>query len=169
MVNKCKICGSEFEKRISLVRHITVKYGKCGMPHVPILVYRCEYENCQQFSKINLRKMYKSGLSTPMMSLSLNVNKKTLLDTFKYYGIKTRNMSEATKNQIKRDGLWNKGVSKFDHPSMMQISVKRRGKNNPFYTAPGFEKRKKKKEKCNSYEEDIFLKHKVKTPEVYGD
>jgi len=61
-----------------------------------------------------------------------------------YYKIKMRNISEASKNQIERDGLWNKGLTKYDHPSIMSYAKQRKGKNNPYYTAPGFEVREKR-------------------------
>ena len=146
IMNKCKICGKEFNKRVSLERHITSSYGKEKKKnHCPILVYKWKYEKDDRFSKKNLIKMYvKEKKSTPMMSQELEVNKKTLLDTMHYYQIKMRNVSEASKNQIERDGLWNKGLTKYDHPAIMSYAKQREGLNNPFYTAPNFEKRKKR-------------------------
>lgn len=146
VMNKCEICGKQFNKRISLERHITSSYGKeKKKKHCPILVYKWKYEKDNRFSKKSLIKMYvKEKKSTPMMKEELQVNKKTLLDTMHYYKIKTRNLSEATINQIERDGLWNKGLTKYDHPSIMSYAKKRIGKNNPFYTAPGIEERRKK-------------------------
>ncbi len=145
-MNKCKICGKSFEKRISLERHITSSYGKeKKKKHCPILVYKCKYEKDRRFSKYNLKKMYvKEKKSTPIMKEELEINKRTLLDTMHYYKIKMRNISEASKNQIERDGLWNKGLTKYDHSSIMSYAEQRKGRNNPYYTAPGFEKRKKR-------------------------
>jgi len=145
-MEKCRVCGKEFEKRISLERHITCSYGKeKERKHCPILIYKWKYEEDERFSKKNLKKMYLTdGKSTPMMSKELSVCKKTLLDTMHFYKIPLRSVSEAAKNQIKRDGLWNKGKTKYNHPSIMKYAKSRIGKNNPYYTAPGFEEREKK-------------------------
>lgn len=145
-MNACKICGKKFNKRISLERHVTSSYGRENeKKHCPILVYKWKYEEDNRFSKDNLIKMYiEDKKSTPMMSEELGVNKKTLLDTMCYYQIQTRNTSEASINQIERDGLWNKGLTKHDHSSIMSYAKKREGYNNPFYTAPNFEERKKR-------------------------
>jgi len=142
---KCKICGKGFDKRISLERHVTVSYGKeKEKVHCPILAYRYQYEGEEQFSESNLRSMYNDEMkSTPMISEELRVNKKTLIDLMHYYGIELRDASSATINQIERDGLWNKGKTKYNHPSVMKYAKSRRGKNNPYYTAPGYEKRHK--------------------------
>jgi hypothetical protein len=143
---KCKVCGKEFEKEFSLERHITTSYGKEKIrKHCPILVYKYKYNGDKRFSKRNLKKMYLvDRKSTPMMSEELNVCKKTLLDTMHFYDIKMRTISEATQNQIERDGLWNKGKTKYNHPSIMKYAKSRVGKNNPYYTAPGFEERQRK-------------------------
>lgn len=143
---KCKICGKEFMKQSSLERHVFGTYAKeKKKKHCPLLVYKCKYEGDRRFSKYNLKKMYfDEKKSTPIMKDELNVHKKTLLDTMHYYKIELRNTSEATKNRIERDGLWNKGLTKYDHPSIMSYAKKRLGKNNPHYTAPNFEKRKKR-------------------------
>jgi hypothetical protein len=145
-MHKCKICGKEFEKRFSLEKHITILYGKEKIrKHCPLLVYKNKYENDYRFSKKNLKKMYLYDMkSTPMISSELGINKKTLLDTMDYYHIKKRNISEASRNQFKRDGIWNKGLTKFNNKSIMKYAKERLGKNNPFYTAPGFEERKRK-------------------------
>jgi len=145
-MNKCKICGKEFDKRISLERHITSSYGKeKKKKHFPILIYKCKYEKDRRFLRCNLKKMYtKEKKSTLIMKEELGVNKKTLLDTMRYYKIKLRNTSESTINRIERDGLWNKGLTKYDHPSIMKYAKQRLGKNNPYYTAPGFRKREKR-------------------------
>lgn len=145
-MHKCKICGKIFKRRISLERHITVLYGKeKEKKHCPILYYKWKYEGDIRFSKSSLKKMYLTEMkSTPMIKEELNINKITLLNMMRYYGIKLRNISECAKNQIKRDGLWNKGLTKYDHESIMKCAKKRMGKNNPYYTAPNFEERKKK-------------------------
>ena len=145
-MNKCEICGEKFEKRISLERHITSSYGKEKVrKHCPKYVYMARYEGKKEFSKDNLKKMYfVDGKSTPMIAEELKINKSILIKTMHYYGFKLRNTSEAAKNQMVRDGVWNKGLTKKDHPGVMKYAKSRMGKNNPFYTAPGYEKRYKK-------------------------
>ncbi len=145
-MNKCQICGKQFEKRISLEKHVGTSYGKEKIKiHVPLLAYMANHEGRKEFSKENLHRMYiKESGTTPVMSDELQVNKTTLLTTMHYYGIKLRSRSKATKNQIQRDGLWNKGKTKLDHPSIMEYAKTRRGKDNPYYTAPGFEERQRK-------------------------
>jgi hypothetical protein len=141
---KCLICGKEFDNRFSLERHITTSFGKeKESKHLPILVYRCNLEGDLRFSKDGLKGLYLNGMSTPRISKHLGVNKKTLLDTMKYYGIKFRNPSEQGKNRAKVLGVWNDGLTKYDHPSIMRYAKSRMGKNNPYYTAPNFEERRK--------------------------
>lgn len=135
---KCKICGRIFPQWSGLQRHISRK-------HMPYLAYWAKYEGKSNFSKRHLRKMYfKEKKSTPMISEELNIMKQTLLKLMRFYGIRLRNPSSATKNQIARDGLWNKGKTKEDHPSIMRYAQARRGRNNPYFTAPGFEDRQRK-------------------------
>jgi len=165
---ECKICNKKFEKRISLERHVTVSYGKSNNGHLPILAYMAEYEGKREFSKKSLENMYiNQRMSTPQISIALKINKVTLLGTMKYYGIKTRDMSEAARNQIARDGLWNKGKTKADHPSIMKYAKSRCGKNNPYFTAPGFKERHHKSiERFKGIQKKCIGNHNPKTTEV---
>ncbi len=145
-MHTCLVCSKRFDSRTSLERHIGTSYGKEKEPmHMPLLVYKAKHENQLRFSKRCLYKMYEKEMkSTVMISEELGVNKRTLLSTMHYYKIKLRNISEAAKNQSDRDGIWNKGKTKDDHPSIMKYANSRLGKNNPYYTAPGFEERQRK-------------------------
>jgi len=146
LMYKCKICGDTFGCEVSLKRHVTIKYSRSkNDSHCPWLVYLSEYDNRIEYAKKSLESMYiKDKKSTPMIAEELNVNKQTLINTMKYYGIKLRNVTQASKNQYERDGIWNKGKTKHDHPSIMKYAKLREGKNNPFYTAPGVEERRQK-------------------------
>ena len=146
VMNKCKICGKKFEEKRSLYLHVSVSYSKeKEEKHCPTYAYMAKYEGDKRLSKSNLKKMYfNDKQSTPMISEEMGVNKGMLIKTMHYYGFSLRSISEATINQIKRDGLWNKGKTKNDHPSIMKYAKAREGKNNPFYTAPGYEERYKK-------------------------
>jgi len=142
---KCAICGAEFEKEISLKRHVSVSFAISDNGHLPWLVYLNKYCERKEFSKKSLRKMYETEMmSTPMISKKLGLNKQTLLRAMHYYGIHLRSASEASKNQFDRDGIWNKGLTKNSHPSIKQYADSRRGKNNPYWTAPGLEERRQK-------------------------
>lgn len=137
IMNQCKICHKELPTTPFALRfHVMEK-------HYPWLVYLSEHEGNFQFSKTNLIKMYEQEMkSTPIMSEELGVAKILLLKAMHWYNIKMRNVSEATKNQIKRDGLWNKGETKFTHSSVKKYADSRMGDNNPFIKAPGYEQRK---------------------------
>lgn len=143
---KCEICGKEFEKYLSLERHVSCSFGKeRNKKHCPLGFYKWKYESDGRFSKDRLREMYfDDGMSTLMMADALQVNKGTLIHLMHFYGFKLRSSSQATKNQLRRDGLWNKGKTKYDHSSIMKYAKSRRGKSNPYYTAPGFEERRKR-------------------------
>lgn len=142
---KCKICGKQFEKEISLKRHITVMYGRLGAPHVPWLFYQYKYNGRSEYSKKNLYNLYvNKKMSTPMISSQLKLNKGTLLNLMHFYNIPMRSISDAAKNQIDRDGIWNKDLDKYSHPSIMKYSKDRLGKNNPFFKPEGFKERKQK-------------------------
>lgn len=142
----CKFCEKEFVKETALFNHIKVSSAKEKIETHPSLpCYLADHSDKKEFSKENLTRMYSREMkSTPMIAEELQINKPLLLKIMHHHNIPLRNLSEATKNQIKRDGLWNKGKTKHDHPSIMKIAKKRLGKNNPYYTAPGFKERHRK-------------------------
>jgi hypothetical protein len=143
-MEKCAICKKCFNTESGLKKHVTIMFGK-DSKHCPWLVYLAKYKKQNQFSKRSLEKMYyQQSKTTVEMSEELKIGKPTLLRTIKFYGIKLRNRSEATKNQIQRDGIWNRGKNKYNHESIARYAQSRMGKNNPFYTAPNYEERYKK-------------------------
>lgn len=140
-MQKCAICMKAFNTEKCLKKHVTIMYGK-DKKHCPWLVYLAKYKGQKQFSKKYLEKMYwEENKTTVEMAQELGVGKPTLLRTIKFYQIKMRDRSEATKNQIQRQGLWNRGKNKYNHPSIARYAQSRMGKNNPFYTAPNYEER----------------------------
>ena len=143
---KCKICGKECKDEEMLKRHVTTAYGKeVDKRHCLWLAYRARNMGDDRFSKENIKHMYyEDRLSSSKIAKKLGVYKHNILKLMSYYGISRRSRSEASENQIKRDGLWNKGLTKYDHPSIMKVSQERMGKNNPFYKKEGFEERKRK-------------------------
>ncbi len=143
---ECKICGAKLKNRTSLMKHISVSFGKGNILHpCPWYVYLAKYEDRKELSRANLKRMYyKDGKSTPMIAKELGINKGALIRTLHWYGFKLRSISEAAKNQIARDGLWNKGETKYTHPSVKKYADSRLGNNNPFIKAPGYEARRRK-------------------------
>ena len=109
-MEECAVCGKIFIKRSSLIYHVSLSYAheclknsESKKKHCPILVYRCLYEGESALSKENLEKLYWiDGKSTPMIASELGIMKLTLLHTMRYYNIRLRNRSSATKNQINR-------------------------------------------------------------------
>ena len=142
---ECKICGKVLNNERSLRLHVAVSSGKNDGIHCPIYEYILRYQQDSNISKNNLEKMYITDKkSTPQISKELKMNKKTLLILMHHYGIHLRNTSEASLNRVQRDGQWCTGLTKYDHPSIMRYAMARMGKNNPYFTAPGFEEREKK-------------------------
>lgn len=128
---KCKICN---------------KILKCGGSHffykhdLSILDYVVFYE------KIDIISLYNDGFSAKQIvskikEIKINTTKKDVLDFLDQKGIKRRNTSEAIKEwSKKRNGPWNKGLTKFDHPSILAYAESRRGDNNPVHKIKDKEK-----------------------------
>lgn len=141
---KCQICGKTFENDNSLYRHVGTRYKKERQRiHCSVTSYLLKYD--QRCIKSNLERMYYQEMkSTPQISKELGIAKQRLLFVMHEHGIQLRGLSEAAKNQLKRDGLWNKGQTKDTHTAVKKYADSRRGKNNPYYTAPGYEERHRK-------------------------
>ena len=146
MMIKCRICGAEFAEISSLRSHVSILFGRQNKIHIyPWYVYLAKHENQTDLDKENLQKMYfDQKKSTPMIAEELGITKKALIDAMHWYGIPLRGLSEAAKNQIERDGIWNKGQTKYTHPSVKKYADSRIGSNNPFIKAPGYELRRAK-------------------------
>lgn len=134
----CKICGLSYLKYSNLRIHVSAKKD-----HPTLVEYLAKFDkNC---SKESLIKMYiEDQISVKKIASNLGFGKAILFKLMRHFDIKIRTISESTKIQIKRDGLWNKGLNKFEHPSIMRYAKSREGENNPYYTAPNFEERQQK-------------------------
>jgi len=60
--------------------------------------------------------------------------KKQLLNYLREKNVTIRSTSEATKCWVeKTGGIWNKGETKYSHPSVQKYAENRKGKANPFF------------------------------------
>jgi hypothetical protein len=129
----CKECGEEF---IRLIGHIKKKHGDID----EYLIKHHQY---------NIVKRYvEDKISTPHIAkeirkFGLTAQKISILSFLKEKGVERRSNSEAQKNYIDwSGGVWNKGKTKEEHPSIKKYADSRLGKNNPFYTGTTEERRK---------------------------
>lgn len=124
---RCKICGQE-NKRIS--SHISRAHK------MNVFEYLKEYED------IDCCSLYADGWSAQQISDIIKKEKtgiyplkKYVLDYLRENKIAIRDTSAATKEWIKKTGgVWNKGKTKEEHPSIMKYAQSRRGTSNPYYT-----------------------------------
>lgn len=124
----CKICDYKCKRGSG---HIKAKHG------ISSLEYLKEHED------ISVIVLYQQGFSAQQICstirqkmVGLNPIKKDILVYLKNNGVEIRNTSEATKCWIdKSGGVWNKGLTKQDHQSIMRYSESRAGENNPYYTS----------------------------------
>lgn len=146
---KCENCGKLFASEKGLIKHINLMFGKEQKKgekiHCPSFVYKSKFLGQQEFSKEYLKNEYINKKKTSIeISEEIGIVKCQLLKMLHYYKIKLRSSGEAKKLSIEKNGLWNKGLTKWEHPSIMKYAKSRVGRNNPFYTAPGYEIRKQK-------------------------
>lgn len=123
---KCKICGTSLKRGSG---HIKAKHG------ISTLEYVTQYEG------VDITSLYLSGLSAQDISLHIKHRvsgispiKKDILKYLREKGVEVRNTSRAMKvwNE-KNGGVWNKGLTKEDHPSIARQAAKVKGKNNSYY------------------------------------
>lgn len=127
----CKVCNGIF-KRLS--GHIAKKHRNLKIDLREYLFFYYGYDICDK---------YKNGFSANQISKeiteitngAIKPIKKDILQILKSNNILIRNTSEAIKKwSDKRNGPWNKNLTKEDHPSIMKYAESRRGKNNGYYT-----------------------------------
>jgi G:T-mismatch repair DNA endonuclease (very short patch repair protein) len=122
----CKICCLELTRGSG---HIKAKHG------ISTLEYLKQYES------LDVAQLYSDGYSAEQITkiikeknLGLNPIKKDILLYLRENSISIRNTSEATKCWLdKTGGVWNKGLTKQEHPSVLKYAQSRMGKNNPYY------------------------------------
>lgn len=129
MNNFCPFCNKFFEKETSeaLSRHLHIHFGK----HAVVKAF-------QQQTNLSVIELYQSGLSANEISNkihetfpSLKQNKGIILSFLKENNIERRSTIKAMKSYYDHIDVWNKGLTKEDHPSIASYAQKREGENNP--------------------------------------
>jgi len=124
----CIICNIELKK---LGVHLVNKH------QIDSLEYFQKYLN-----GFNICEKYKSGSSAKQIAQEIKKEsngtikpiKKEILNFLRKNKIEIRNTSEATKCWVESTGgVWNKGLTKEEHPSIKLYADSRMGKNNPFF------------------------------------
>jgi hypothetical protein len=126
---KCTLCGREFKR---IASHLLVKHD------IDIFDYLRLY--CDP--SFDISDMYNSGLSANQIIKKIkeehgwfSATKKEVYKKLRSVGITPREISEATKEWVKSTGgIWNKGLTKEEHPSIMAYAMSRTGTNNGYYT-----------------------------------
>jgi very-short-patch-repair endonuclease len=122
----CKICNHSCSRGSG---HIKAKHN------ISTMEYLKQYEN------LDVINLYSQGFSAQQIAdkikdknIGISPIKKDVLVYLRNNNIDIRNTSEATKCWIdKTGGVWNKGLTKENHPSIMKYAESRMGKNNPMF------------------------------------
>ncbi len=123
----CKICN------LSCIRgsgHIKAKHNLKTIDYL------------RQYEQLDVIELYLQGFSAQQIAdkiknknIGISPIKKDILVYLRNNNIEIRNTSEATKCWIdKTGGVWNKGLTKEQHPSIMKYAQNRTGEKNPYYT-----------------------------------
>lgn len=137
----CKICEFSCSRGSG---HIKAKHN------ISTMEYLKQYEN------LDVIDLYSQGFSAQQIAdtikdknLGVSPIKKDVLVYLRNNNIDIRNTSEATKCWIdKTGGVWNKGLTKNEHPSIMKYAESRMGNNNPIFKMSE-ENRKQHNDKLN--------------------
>ncbi len=124
---RCKVCEKKLQRGSG---HIRAKHGISTLEYV------------EQHEKVPICEMYMSGMSAQQIcdeikgeNLGINPIKKNVLQHLRSKNIEIRNTSAAMKQwSERRDGPWNKGLTKEDHSSIAAYSSSRVGKQNGYWT-----------------------------------
>ena len=123
---KCKICKAILKRGSG---HIKPRHNISTLDYV------------KKYEEIDCCEMYMNGHSAQQISTfikgrvsGISPIKGDVLKHLKKSGVSIRSTSSATKEWIKKTGgVWNKGLTKEQHPSIMKYAKSREGKNNPYY------------------------------------
>lgn len=132
---KCLLCEKEFK---SLQKHLRVH--KTSM---------LEYLINFKLIEINIIDLYQSGQSLNFIFKKINeidtkyrFGKGDISRYLKRNNVQPRKTSQAMKEYFNKNDVWNKGLTKEDHPSIMSYSLSRIGLLNPCFTLTEEERRK---------------------------
>lgn len=122
-IYKCPICDQNFEKGQSLIRHIGFKHRRIIKCHALVYLY-------EKLSGESVIELYtKVGMSANEISKKIrhkydwmNCNKGTILKFLKQNNIERRSTVIAMECYYERNPIWNKGLTKEDHPGIMRRS-----------------------------------------------
>lgn len=122
----CKICEFSCNRGSG---HIKAKHNISTMEYL------------KQYEHLDIIDLYLQGFSAQQIAdtikdknIGVSPIKKDVLVYLRNNNIDIRNTSEATKCWIdKAGGVWNKGLTKNEHPSIMKYAESRMGHNNPYF------------------------------------
>ena len=122
----CKICEFSCSRGSG---HIKAKHI------ISTMEYLKEYEH------LDIIDLYSQGFSAQQIAdkikdknIGVSPIKKDILVYLRNNNVDIRNTSEATKCWInKTGGVWNKGLTKNEHPSIMKYAESRMGNDNPYF------------------------------------
>lgn len=149
---KCLICNKEFRKFNS---HFLNSHGIQT------------YDYLKKYYNYDIIKEYENGKSSSFISLEIkeinsgiSPSKHSILIFLKNNNIKRRTSSEAGKLYFCLHDVWNKGLTKNDHPSINKYAESRKGINNPIFKASleSLEKSKNWRKYKTKEELDIITK-----------
>jgi len=144
----CKICEFSCSRGGG---HIKAKHN------ISTMEYLKQYEN------LDVIDLYSQGFSAQQIAdtikdknLGVSPIKKDVLVYLRNNNIDIRNTSEAIKCWIdKTGGVWNKGLTKNEHPSIMKYAKSRMGHNNPYFL---MKEDSREKTRWWEYKTDIEIK-----------
>lgn len=128
----CLICKKEFSEK-SFTRHCKKHYSVMYSNLLYIQEYLLSFNIVDAYlddmkSAETISKLINSEISW------FKCSKHKILGYLKKFNVVRRTTSAAGKNYYAMGGkLWNKGLTKNDHPAIMAYSKARMGKNNPCY------------------------------------
>lgn len=133
-VYKCPLCNKSFDKGSSLIRHIGWKHHNIINCHALVYLY-------QLLSGESIIELYtKVGMSANEISKKIrreydwmHCQKGVILKFLKQNSIERRKTTTAMECYYERNPVWNKGLTKEDHPAIKSYADKRIGENNPIH------------------------------------
>lgn len=130
----CKVCDKEYK---NLGRHVSVHYKHIKQKNKKMFYFHDYYKD--EYNIIDEYLYNKKSALNIANDINENfgcfpVQKNDVLTFLKNKGVNRRTTSEAGKEYFKKNPVWNKGLTKYDHDSIMQYAKSREGKNNPIYS-----------------------------------
>lgn len=139
----CPICNKNFESGSKLIQHVGLMHNHIIKCHALVFLY-------EKLSGESIIELYtKIGMSANEISKKIcreydwmHCQKGTILKFLKQNNIERRSTHTAMECYYERNPIWNKGLTKEDHPAIKSYAEKRLGENNPIHRHT-FEERQK--------------------------